>query len=343
METPRRAIAHQLDAAALAAYLRGVFPDARGALRVEQIGGGQSNPTYFVWLGDRDFVLRKQPPGPLLPSAHAVDREYRVQQALAATDVPIARPLQYCQDRAIVGTPFYLMERKHGRVFADSALPGCSPADRAAMYADMADVMARIHLVDLDRVGLRDFGRPGSYFARQIKRWSGQWLEQRPFDIPELDRLAAWLPQHIPTDDETTLIHGDYRVGNLMFHPTEPRIVAVFDWELSTLGHPLADVAYNCLLYHSGPSEYGGILGLDLKVLGIPSEADYVAQYRRRAGRSGGVAPFHSAFSMFRFAVIFAGIAARARHGTAASADADQVGRLAYYYARAGWAVVVQS
>ncbi|MBM3599609.1 MAG: phosphotransferase family protein [Alphaproteobacteria bacterium] len=336
-DAARKPVEQQLNEAALTAYLRDAMPDVRGQLRTEQIGGGQSNPTYYLWIGERDFVLRKQPPGPLLPSAHAVDREYRVQKALADSDVPVARPLLFCEDRTIVGTPFYVMERRRGRVFHDCALPRCTPDQRAAMYADMARVLACIHKVDLTTSGLADFGRPGGYFARQIKRWGGQWQDQHPFDIPELDRLVDWLPQHVPAEDETTLIHGDYRVGNIMFHPTEPRIVAVFDWELSTLGHPLSDVAYNCLLYHSGPNEYGGILGLDRQSLGIPAEDDYVGAYCRHAGRRDRLAPFHLAFAMFRFAVIFAGIASRAKAGTAASADAERVGRLAYYYAGKGW------
>jgi aminoglycoside phosphotransferase (APT) family kinase protein len=336
-EEGRIPVEQQLDMAGLEAYLRHALPGTRGPLRLDPVGGGQSNPTFYVSLGADDLVLRKQPPGPLLPSAHAIDREFRVQQALAGTDVPVAHPLLYCADRAILGTPFYVMERKQGRVFHDCALPGCTPAERAAMYDAMGDVMARIHRIDLAATGLSDYGKPGSYFARQIKRWGGQWRQQRPFDIPELDRLADWLPLHVPASDETTLIHGDYRVGNIMFHPTRPEVVAVFDWELSTLGHPLADLAYFCLLYHSGPDQYGGIRGLDRAALGIPSEPELIAAYCRRAGRTGTVEPFHLAFAMFRFAVIFAGIAARAKAGTAASADAERVGKLAYYYAGQGW------
>lgn len=337
MTDRRKPVERRLDSEGLEAYLLEALPGTRRPLRLDQVGGGQSNPTFYVQLGADEFVLRKQPPGPLLPSAHAIDREFRVQRAIADTGVPVARMLLYCTDAALLGTPFYVMERKHGRVFADCALGGCSPGDRTAMYESMCDVLARLHRVDLAATGLADFGRPGSYFARQIKRWGGQWTEQHPFDIPDLDRLVEWLPRHVPADDETTLIHGDYRVGNIMFHPTRPEVVAVFDWELSTLGHPLADLAYFCLLYHSGPDQYGGILGLDQTRLGIPPEAELIAAYCRHTGRAGSIEPFHMAFAMFRFAVIFAGIAARSRAGTAASADAERVGRLAYYYAAKGW------
>ncbi len=320
--------------ARLEGYLRAALPAIRGPMRVEPITGGQSNPTFFLLFDNRELVLRKQPPGELLPSAHAVDREYRVITALADTDVPVPRTLLFCEDRAVIGTPFYVMERLPGRVFHDSTLPGVSPDERAAMYDSMNDVMARLHTVDWRAVRLSDFGKPGNYFERQINRWTRQWQSSRTRDIPEIDRLIDWLPAHIPPGDETTICHGDFRLGNLMFHPTEPRVVGVLDWELSTLGHPLADVAFNCIVYHSTPEEYGGIRGLDLAALGIPSEQDYLARYCERTGRADSITGFHLAFAQFRFAVIFEGIAARAKLGTAASSNAEDVGKLSVAFAR---------
>ncbi|MDJ0948862.1 MAG: phosphotransferase family protein [Alphaproteobacteria bacterium] len=322
------------DPAPLEAYLRVALPALRGTMRVELISGGQSNPTFFLTFDNRELVLRKQPPGELLPSAHAVDREYRVMTALAETDVPVPRTLLFCADRTVTGTPFYVMERLPGRVFHDSTLPGVTAKERSAMYDSMNDVMARLHMVNWQAVGLGDYGKPGNYFARQINRWTRQWQSSRTRDIPEIDRLIEWLPAHIPPGDETTICHGDYRIGNLMFHPTEPRVVGVLDWELSTLGHPLADVAFNCIVYHSTPEEYGGIRGLDLAALGIPSEEDYLARYCDRTGRADSITGFHLAFALFRFAVIFEGIAARAKIGTAAGSNAEDVGKLSVVFAR---------
>jgi aminoglycoside phosphotransferase (APT) family kinase protein len=284
-------------------------------------------------------ILRKQPAGELLPSAHAVDREFLVQSALAATDVPVPRMLHLCEDRAVIGTLFYLMEALDGRVLHDSAIPNATPAERAAMYDAMNDVLARLHKVDWQAVELEGFGKPGNYFARQIARWTRAWHASRTRQIPELDRLAEWLPEHVPPDDETAIVHGDYRLGNLMFHPSEPRVIALLDWELSTLGHPLADLAYNCLLWHSSRAMYYGIEDADHGALGIPSQDAYVARYCERTGRSQGLTPFHLAFACFRFAVIFEGIARRAQIGTAAGADAEQVGRLSVDYAKRGWAL----
>lgn len=325
------------DPARLDGFLREAL-GVRGPMAIERIGGGQSNPTYFVSYPERRLVLRKQPAGPVLPSAHAVDREFRVLQSLAATDVPVPRTLLFHAERDIVGTPFYVMERLDGRVFHDAALAGAEPANRRAMYFDTAATLARLHDVDWRAAGLEGFGRPGNYFARQIARWTKQWQLARFRDIPELERLAARLPAMIPEDDETTIVHGDYRIGNIMFDPIQPRVLAVLDWELSTLGHPLADVAFNCLIWRSTPDEYGGILGLDLARLGIPSEAEYLDHYyrHRRTGGGARVGTFHLAFAMFRFAVIFEGIAARARAGTAAAANAAAVGDLSLAFARHG-------
>jgi len=329
------------DPGRLEGYLKARLPELRGDMAIERIAGGQSNPTYRLRFGPETVILRKQPAGELLPSAHAVDREYRVQAALAQTDVPVPKMLHLCEDKAVIGTLFYVMSALDGRVTQDAAIPGVAPDERAAMYDAMNDVLARLHKVDWRAVGLEGFGRPGSYFARQINRWTRQWQASRTQDIAEIDRLIEWLPDNIPPgDDETTIVHGDYRVGNLMFHPEEPRVIAVLDWELSTLGHPLGDLGYNCILYHSTPEDYGGLLGLDIDALGIPDAATYVARYCARVGRADGITAFHLAFSMFRFAVIFAGIAQRARDGTAASEDAEQVGKLAVVFARRACALI---
>ena len=328
------------DSSRLQDYLRSRLPRARGDMRLSAVGGGQSNPTYFVaFSGGGDFVLRKQPPGELLPSAHAVDREYRVMTALASTDVPVPKTLLFCDDRTIIGTPFYVMERLYGRIFHQSGLPDATPAERSTIYDAMNDTLVRLHQVDWRAVGLADYGKPGNYFARQVARWTRQYQSAKTRDIADIERLAAWLPDHIPPGDETAIAHGDYRLGNLMFHLTEPKVIAVLDWELSTLGHPLADLGYNCMIWHSLPSEYGGILGLDHAALGIPSQEEYAARYCRRAGRSDALLPFHVAFSLFRFAVIMEGIAGRAAHGNAAAANAEEVGRLSVAYAARACAV----
>jgi aminoglycoside phosphotransferase (APT) family kinase protein len=321
----------------LEGYLKARLPELEGEMAVVRIGGGQSNPTYRLKFAASEVILRKQPAGELLPSAHAVDREFRVQRALAASDVPVPRMLHLCEDRAVIGTLFYVMTALEGRVVADSAIPDATAPERAAMYDAMNDVLARLHKVDWQAVGLEDFGRPGNYFARQIARWTRAWHASKTREIPELDHLVAWLPEHVPADDETTLVHGDFRLGNLMFHPSEPSVIALLDWELSTLGHPLADLAYNCLLWHSTRAMYHGIADLDHAALGIPSQDAYVARYCARTGRSEGITPFHLAFACFRFAVIFEGIAKRAQIGTAAGADAEQVGRLSIDYAKRGW------
>ncbi|HEX5078348.1 MAG TPA: phosphotransferase family protein [Geminicoccaceae bacterium] len=333
-------MAPDFDPERLADYLRARLPGLRGAMTVQPVAGGQSNPTFRLRFAERDLILRKQPAGELLPSAHAVDREFRVQSALAGSGVPVPRMEHLCDDRAVIGTLFYVMEALDGRVFNDPALPALAPAERAAIYDSMNGVLARLHLVDWRAVGLEGFGRPGSYFARQISRWTKQWHASKTREIPEIERLIAWLPEHVPPGDETAIVHGDYRLGNLMLHPREPRVIALLDWELSTLGHPLADLAYNCMPYRSAAEDYGGVLGLDLEALGIPSEQQYVARYCERAGRADGITPFHLAFAMFRFAVIFEGIAARARAGIAVAANAEEVGKLSIVYARRACALI---
>lgn len=329
------------DPAVLAGFLRGRLPGAEGPLTVERIAGGQSNPTYWLKYPDLTYVLRKQPAGPLLPSAHLVDREYRILSALAGGPVPVPRPHIFCDDRALIGTPFYVMEAVAGRVFPDASLPGLTPAERTAIYAGLAETLAHLHRVDWAALGLADYGKAGSYFSRQVARWTKQWLSSKTREIPEIDQLAAWLPAQVPAagDDETAIAHGDYRLGNLIYHPTEPRVAAVVDWELSTLGHPLADAAYACLGYHALPAEYGGLLGLDLAALGIPGEAEFVAQYCRAAGRPNDLRPFHLVFALFRFAVILEGVAARAALGNASATDAAAVGGLSVNFARRAWAI----
>jgi aminoglycoside phosphotransferase (APT) family kinase protein len=262
-----------------------------------------------------------------------VDREFRIMAALAHSAVPVPEMILYSDDRSIVGTPFYLMERVEGRVFSAADIAGVDAASRAAMYRSATEVLARLHTMDWARCGLADFGKPGNYFQRQINRWSRQWQSSKTKEIPEIDRLAAWLPNHIPTDERTAICHGDYRIGNLMFHVTEPRVVAVLDWELSTLGHPLADLGFFCIPFHTAPEEYGGIVGLDRAALGIPSEDEIVAHYSSVVGGNEILQPFHLAFALFRFAVIFAGIQARAAQGNAADPNADAVAHLSTAFA----------
>ena len=328
-----------MDTERLDAFLRTAIGGLRGPLRLEKIGGGQSNPTFFVHYDNRQLVLRKKPAGDVLPSAHAVDREYRVMRALADTAVPVPPVLLYHAAPDVVGTPFYVMERVPGRVFNDASLPGLAPTERHALYLAMADTLATLHAVDWRAAGLGDYGKPGAYFQRQLHRWQRQWEMSREVAIPALDTLLAWLAERLPQDDETVLAHGDFKLNNLLFHPSEPRVVAVLDWELSTLGHPLADVAFNTTAWRMLPSEYGGIRGLDLAALGIPDEHAYLAHYYRRAGRGDPARqtqPFHWAFAFMRWAVIFAGIAQRARQGTATSDNAAEVGQLAAALAQRG-------
>ncbi len=322
----------------LEAFLRQQLPTLAGPMRLQKIGGGQSNPTFFVDFDNRRMVLRKKPEGEVLPSAHAVDREYRVMRALAGTALPVPVPptVLYHAGAEVIGTPFYLMDRVEGRVFADNALPGMAPAERRAIYLAMAEVMARLHRVDWRAAGLGDFGRPGQFFQRQLRRWTQQWALSKTRENPAIDQLIGWLGAHMPDDDTTTLAHGDFKLNNLMFHPTEPRVIAVLDWELSTLGHPLADVAFNTVPWRTLPAEFGGIRGLDLAALGIPAEQDYLAHYQRAIGGGALPEPFHWAFAFMRWAVIFEGIAARAQRGTAVADNAAEVGALSVAMAHRG-------
>jgi aminoglycoside phosphotransferase (APT) family kinase protein len=319
---------HRFDEARLKSWLEATFGERAEPFAVRQFQGGQSNPTFHIQFGPRQFVLRKKPPGPLLPSAHAVDREYRVIKALSGTSIPVPHVHLLCTDESVIGQIFYLMDYIPGRVYADRALPGLGPADRAAMYDDMNRVLAALHRLDPAALGLADYGKPEAYVARQIRRWTQQYQAAPPEPSPEMDALIAWLGSHTPPADETALVHGDFRLGNLLFDPAAPRILAVLDWELSTLGHPLADLAYNILTYYL-PEAAGGFGALDPTTLGIPAERDYVARYAERAGRAevGGLT-YMIVFSMFRLAAILAGVYARALQGNAADAGALERGKL---------------
>lgn len=316
-------------------FLKEVLPGLQGLPSIEPVAGGQSNPTFFVSYGQRRLVLRKRPAGAVASSAHAVDREYRIMQALAAIDFPVPRMRVLHNGPKVVGTAFYMMDRVEGRVFADCALPGVAPAQRREMYLDMARTLARLHSVDWQAIGLADFGKPGNYFSRQLGRLSRQ-LESDGGAVGELGELQSWLRSHIPQDDTTAIAHGDFRIGNLMFHPVKPRVVAVLDWELSTLGHPLADLAYSALAWRLKSSEYMGLRDLEPASLGIPSEDEYLDCYLEQFPRAGRPAPFHFAFALYRLAVIFAGIGQRARLGTAAGSNAGELGSLSGRFARAG-------
>ncbi len=328
----------------LAAYLRTNIPGFSGALGVEALTGGQSNPTFVLKLdGVKRYVLRKKPDGVLLPSAHAVDREYRVMKALGGTDVPVPRMLCLCEDTDVIGTIFFVMDFAAGRSFWDPALPGLEPAKRTAIYGEMNRVIAALHNVDYQAVGLGEFGKPGNYFARQIARWSKQYKASETRSIQSMENLIAWLPENIPAGDETTLVHGDFRLDNMIFHPTEPRVIALLDWELSTLGHPLADFAYHMLAWRLRPDEFRGMAGLDIADLGIPNEADYVSAYCNRTGRRS-ISPrdwdFYLAYNMFRLACIRQGIMKRVIDGNASNPNAADVGRRAGDMADSAWRLV---
>jgi aminoglycoside phosphotransferase (APT) family kinase protein len=318
--------AHRFDEAALAAWMAKNVDDYRGGLTISQFKGGQSNPTYRLDAGDRAYVLRRSPPGPLVKGAHDVLREARILSALAATDVPVARIHGVCADSGIIGTPFFVMEMVAGRIFWDATFAQVPDGERAAYFDAMNTTIAALHAVDYAAIGLGDFGRPGNYFARQIARWSKQYLEDSDAGRDaDMDVLVEWLPANIPDGDETRIVHGDFRCDNLIFDSVEPRILAVLDWELSTLGHPLADFAYHAIMYRMPPDIVAGLVGADLAALGLPSESDYVAAYCGRTGRAGiADYDYYIAFNFFRLAAIFHGIKGRVMRGTAASAHARE-------------------
>ena len=333
--------AHRLDLGRLEHYMEEHVEGFSGPLEAVQFKGGQSNPTYRLEAGGKRYVLRRKPPGKLLPSAHAVDREHRVLTALRESAVPVARTYALCEDETVVGTPFYIMDCIDGRIFWEPTLPGLRPPERRAVYEAMNETIAQLHGVDYESVGLGDFGRPGTYVGRQIGRWSKQYRASETERIGAMDRLMEWLPAHIPEGDETAIVHGDFRLDNLIFHPTEPRVLAVLDWELSTLGHPLGDFSYNCMLYRFEPALFAGLKGFDLQKLGLPTEEEYVAAYCRRTGR-GRIRDwdFYMAYNMFRLAAILQGIMGRAVEGTAASEHAIHHGALARPIAEHAWAQV---
>ena len=318
--------AQDLDLARLEPWLREQIPSLDAALSVEKFAGGQSNPTFKLSAGDTHYVLRRKPPGELLASAHAVDREFRVIDALRDTDVPVPNAIALCTDDSVIGSMFYVMEHLEGRIFWDPAVPEVNNEERTAIYDEMNRVLAALHRVNVDTVGLTDYGKPGNYYARQIGRWTKQYRASETEAVAEMEALIDWLPNHIPEGDETVaLVHGDYRLDNMIFHPREPRVIGILDWELSTIGDPLADLAYQLMAWRF-PREGGisGLEGLDRSSLGLPSDDDYIAAYCHRTGRDGiDNWPFYMAFCFFRIAAILQGIKKRAQIGTASSAEAD--------------------
>ena len=335
MPVPER---HRFDIANLERYLRDHVEGFPGNLEVEQFKGGQSNPTFMLKAGPRRYVLRRKPPGKLLPSAHAVDREYRVITALHASGFPVAKTYCLCMDDAVIGTAFYVMDYVAGRVLWEPSLPHLPKDQRGAYFDELNRVIALLHSLDYASIGLSDYGKPGNYIERQINRWTKQYRASETERIEAMENLIEWLPKNIPAGDETTIVHGDYRMDNVMFHPTEPKILAVLDWELSTLGHPLADFSYHCMTWRLTPGQFRGMMGVDFKALGIPTEQEYVESYCRRTGRDG--IPnwdFYMAYNMFRLAGILQGIMGRVKDGTAASAHAMEQGKRARPMAEAGW------
>ncbi len=336
---------HRFDTASLDRYFRANLENYRGGLDVRQFDSGHSNPTFFVSAemagGKRhDFVLRKKPPGQLVASAHQVDREFRVISALARTDVPVACTHLLCADDSVIGQMFYLMDAVEGRILLDPAMPDQTPAERTAIFDSMNDVLARLHKVNFASVGLGDYGRTGHYIARQLARWSKQYSELKTENIPAMDKLSTWLPENLPAEDPTTIAHGDYRLGNLIVHPSEPRIVAVLDWELSTLGHPLCDLAYNCIGYHLTEPPHG-FAAVDFKKLGLPTEDEYVAAYCRRVGRDRiDDWNYYVAFSLFRLAAIAQGVYRRGLAGNSSNPESIKMSKSARERAELAWSLV---
>jgi aminoglycoside phosphotransferase (APT) family kinase protein len=333
---------HSFDEAALLAWMQANVADFAGPMEVRQFKGGQSNPTYQLVTPDQRYVLRRKPPGKLLPSAHAVDREYKVISALHPTGFPVARPFGLCMDESVIGTIFYVMDSVDGRILWDGSLPDSTPAERRAIYEAKISTLAALHNTDVKAVGLEDFGKPGSYFERQIGRWSKQYKLSETMPIPEMDRLIEWLPATIPPGETTSIVHGDYRLDNMILHPSEPRVLAVLDWELSTLGDPLGDFTYHLMNWVMPSGQRSGLAGLDLEALGIPTMQEYVGLYCEKTGRAGlDQVDWYFSYNLFRLAAILQGIIGRVRDGTAASANAvdnaDRVlplARAAYDFAR---------
>jgi aminoglycoside phosphotransferase (APT) family kinase protein len=336
----------QLDIAKLGRYLVGRIDGFCGLQSAEKFAGGQSNPTFLLTADSGKYVLRRKPPGKLLKSAHAVDREFRVITALADTDLPVAKGYHLCEDDDVIGGMFYVMSFVDGRIFWDPSLPDISDSERTAIYDEMNRVLAALHSVVIASVGLSDYGKPGNYFERQVGRWTKQYLAAETETIEPMNELIRWLPEHVPADDgQVALVHGDYRLDNIIFHPSEPRILAVVDWELSTLGHPFADLAYQCMqwrLPNTGISK--GLAGIDREALGIPTESRYVESYCQRTGRDG--IPdwtFCLAFSFFRLASIVQGVLKRALDGNASSTHAMQIGKMARPLAQTAIDVIAEA
>ena len=344
----------QFDATALRQWLQAHVPGLAGPLTIEQFKGGQSNPTFKLSTPGGTYVMRSKP-GPaakLLPSAHAIEREYRVMAALAGHGVPVPQMLALCEDESVIGRAFFIMSFAQGRVLWDQSLPGMGRAERGAIYDDMNRVIAALHCVDAGAAGLTNYGKPGNYFERQIARWGKQYLASVTQPIDAMDDLMAWLPAHMPAsardESKVAVVHGDFRLDNLVFHPTEPRVIAVLDWELSTLGHPLADFSYHCMAWHIPPGAFRGIGGLDHAALGIPLEADYIRRYCERTGLATPQAlasdwNFYLAYNLFRMAAILQGIAKRVEDGTAASEQARQAAAGARPLAELGWRFAQQA
>ena len=331
----------KVDLGALSDYMHKHVAGFSGDLQIQQFKGGQSNPTFMLNAGSQRYVLRTKPApaAKLLPSAHAIEREFRVMDALSKAGFPAAHQYALCEDEDVIGRAFYIMEFMDGRVLWDQSMPDMSNAERAAHYDEMNRVIAQLHTIDYKAIGLETYGKPGNYFGRQIDRWTRQYKASETEHIPAMEHLIEWLPQHIPAGEQTTIVHGDYRLDNMIFHPTEPRILAVLDWELSTLGHPLADFSYHCMSWHIVPGLFRGIAGLDLKSLGIPSEEDYLAKYSERTGIAIHKEDFrfYLAYNMFRMAGILQGIMKRYQDGTAASEQALKNGQAARPMAEMGW------
>jgi aminoglycoside phosphotransferase (APT) family kinase protein len=330
----------RIDVAALQRYLQAQVQGFRGPLAVQRFKGGQSNPTFLLSTDEKRYVLRKKPGGPLLPSAHAVEREYRVIAALQGSEVPVAPSVCLCEDASVIGTPFYVMGFVGGRILWDPTLPDMSVTERGALYDDMNRVVAALHRIDPAAVGLADYGKPGDYLARQIARWSKQYRASQTQPIEAMDRLIDWLPVRIPTGETTAIVHGDLRLDNLIVHPSEARVLAVLDWELSTLGDPLADFSYHMLTWHLKADEFRGMAGADLAALGIPEADEYLRRYCERTNRPPAapeVWDVYLIYNLFRLAAILQGIAKRVEEGTAASASARETGAKARPIAELAW------
>ncbi len=329
---------HRFDVAALEKYLKQHVADFNGPLEVSQFKGGQSNPSYLLTTPGRQYVLRRKPPGKLLPSAHAVDREYRVMTALANTPVPVPKTYCLCEDDDIIGTAFYVMEFMDGVIEWDPSLPGYSKANRVAVFDSMNASLAALHMVDYKAVGLEDFGKPTDYIARQVNRWTKQYRASETETIEAMEDLIKWLPDNIPASDETSIVHGDYRLDNTVLNKETHRVMAVLDWELATLGHPLADFSYHCMTWRLEPQLFRGLKDLDLPALGIPTEEQYVRMYCERTGRDGIENwDFYFAYNMFRLAAILQGIVGRVKAGTASNKNAADVEARVRPLAMRGW------